>query len=163
MKERIWYLVVRNKSKWWLQWTEPDKWRDYWERRSKLHRKGSIFSHCHTHCQCCTQRFEAISSSIKWHLCCYVHLSVFSCVQSNKCQQNLSDIWNSWTPETYTSLPVRRDLRNRKIASASQGTYFDSIWYHLQNWIQISSLRGMPRKTFAWLWIGWQVTEKYLI
>ena len=149
MKERIWYLVVSNRSKWWLQCTEADKWRDYWETRSKLHRKGSILSHCRKHCQCCTQRFEAISISIEWHRCCYVRFSVSSCVQSNKCQQNLSDIWNSWTPEAYTSLPVSRDLMNRKIASAVWGTYFDRMWCHQQNWIQISSLQSMPRKTFV--------------
>ena len=117
--KRIWYLRVSNRSKWWLQCTEADKWRDYCERRSKLHRRGDILSNRCTHCQCCTQRLEAISSSIEWQRCCYVHFRVFSCVQNNKCQQNLSGIWNSWTPETYTSLPVSSDLRNRKIANAA--------------------------------------------
>ena len=51
---------MSTRSEWWLQCTVAHKWRDYWERRSKLHRKGSIFSHCRTHCQCCKQRFEAI-------------------------------------------------------------------------------------------------------
>ena len=112
-------LSGKYRSKWWLQCTEAGKWRDYWERRSKLHRKGSIFSHCRKHCQCCKQRFEVISISIEWHGYCYVRFRVSSGVQNNKCQQSMGDIWNSWTPETYTSLPVRRDLMNRKNASAA--------------------------------------------
>ena len=43
----------------------------------------------------------------------------YFCLQHNECQQNLGKIWNSWTQETYTSLPVSRDLRNRKIATAA--------------------------------------------
>ena len=118
-KKRIWYLVVINISKWWLQCTEAHKWRDYWDRWSELHRKGSKFSYCRTHYQCYKQSFETSSSSVEWHRCYYVHFSVFSCVQNNECQQSLGEIWNSWTLDTYTSLPFSRDLRSRKIASAA--------------------------------------------
>ena len=142
--------MVSNRSKWWLQCTEAHKWLDYWERWSKLHRKGSFFSHCHTHCQCCKQRFEAISSSMKWHRCCYVHFSIFSCVQNNKCQQNLGEICNSQTPETpvYQLAIILGTERLWMLLKA----HFDRMWCHQHNWIQISSVQSMPRKTFVWLW-----------
>ena len=76
-----------------------DKWQDYWERRSKIHTGGSRFSDCNTHCQCCKERIQVIFSSVEWHWCCYVQFSIFSCAQNNECQQNLGEVWNSWTPD----------------------------------------------------------------
>ena len=89
------------------------------ERQSKIYRRGSRFSDCTINCQCCKERFQVITSSVEWHRRCYVQFSIFSCAQNNESQQNLGEIWNSWTPEIYTSPPIRGDLRNKKIVSAA--------------------------------------------
>ena len=101
------YVAVKNKFQVIIQ---------YWNWPSKLHRRGSRFSDCSTHCLCWKERFQAIlvlSDDTDFAIYNLAYFHVYKTMNVNK-------IWVKFgilKPDTYTSSPVGRDLRNKNITS----------------------------------------------